>query len=203
MIANIQTAFEHACFISYKRPPIGAPERHFYRQFVLALRDRLEYYLPTNIRSFLDEDADPGASYPIELSRKLCKSVCFVAVLTPEYLDSSWCQAEWRAMIDFEAKRLVREQFGLVIPVVLRGELKQWETLYNRKPVDLRVDVPGQLSNIKRSIAIKQIADIVAKFVETIGSAGADCQNFRLSVDLTSDVLRPSASFTDPNPLAG
>ena len=128
--------FEHACFISYKHPPPAAPEHNFYTEFVRALRERLEFYLPTNIRTFLDEDADPGAAYPIDLAQKLCKSVCFVAVLTPEYLDSNWCQAELDAMTGFETKRLGNGQMGLVIPVVLRGDVRQWESIFRRKSVD-------------------------------------------------------------------
>lgn len=159
--------------------------------------------MPTNIRTYLDEDADPGISYPTELSQKLCSSVCFVAVLTPEYLDSSWCQAEWEAMVAFEAKRLGPSQKGLVIPVVLRGEIKQWESRYNRKPVDLRVDLPSQLHNIKRSSAIKDIVDIITKFVAKAGDPCADCRTFRLSIDLGPEVVSAPSSFTDPNPLAG
>ena len=193
-------SFEHACFISYKRPPEGAPEEHFYRKFVTAFQKRLEFYLTTPIRSFVDEDLSPGAHYPADLSQKLCKSVCFIVILTPEYLDSSWCQAEWRAMLDFEAKRL-ENRAGLVIPVVLRGEIQQWETRYERKPVDLRVHVPDQLKNIKHSSKIKRIADIVGDLVQTVGQQVPNCEGFKVSFDVEKDILAFSPPYVDPDPL--
>jgi hypothetical protein len=139
--------FKHACFISYKHPPREASGPNFYQDFVRALRERIEYYLQTKIRTYLDEDADPGTSYPTELSQSLCQSVCLIAVLTPDYFDSSWCKAEWEAMIKLEEKRLGKA--GLIIPVVLRGDVKQWESAHKRKPFDLRVDVTSQLKGVK------------------------------------------------------
>src|SRR5262245_1626911 len=96
--------FENACFISYKHPPKNAPSDHFYREFAIQFRKQLERYLSTTIRTYLDEDADPGSAYPTELSLNLCKSVCMIAVLVPEYPDSSWCKAEWNSMERLEAK---------------------------------------------------------------------------------------------------
>jgi TIR domain len=194
--------FEHACFISYKHPPRTAPDNHFYKQFVEALKERLEYYLTTGIRTFLDTDADPGTSYPEALSRSLCKSVCLVAVLTPEYPDSSWCQAEWDAMKNLESKRLGPGRTGLIIPVVLRGDVRQWESRYKRTAVDMRVNVPTQqLKSIRTSEKVKRIAEQISVFVQQVREPGADCDGFRLAV--AEDELASPASFRDPDPLSG
>ncbi len=192
--------FEHACFISYKHPPRNAPDAHFYREFVRMLKSRLEYYLPTEIRTFIDEDADIGSSYPTELSRKLCKSVCMVAVLTPEYPDSSWCDAEWKAMELWESKRLGPNKKGLIIPVVSRGDVKQWEDYFKRKPVDLRVDVPNsQLLSVRNSTKIRKIAESIEKFVNDVTDPCEDCAMFQLNVGI--EKIRTPPSFTVPSPL--
>jgi hypothetical protein len=106
-------------------------------------------------------------------------------------------------MVAFEAKRLGPSQQGLVIPVVLRGELNQWENHYKRKPVDLRVDLPSQLQNVRRSSAIRDVADIITTFVRKGGDPCADCQTFRLKVELGPETVAALSTFTDPNPLAG
>jgi hypothetical protein len=193
--------FEHACFISYKHPPKNAPDAHFYREFARVLKGRLEFYLPTPIRTFIDEDADIGSSYPMELSRKLCRSVCMVAVLTPEYPDSSWCDAEWKAMELWESKRLGPNQKGLIIPVVSRGDVRQWEEHFKRKPVDLRVDLPSsQLFSVGNSRKIRQIAEIVSTFVTNVTDPCEDCAVFQLNVG--TEQVRTPPSFKVPSPLS-
>ena len=192
--------FEHACFISYKHPPANAPDAHFYREFVRVFKDRLEYYLPTKIRTYIDEDADIGSSYPMELSRKLCNSVCMVAVLTPEYPDSSWCDAEWKAMELWESRRLGPNQKGLIIPVVSRGDVRQWEAYFKRKPVDLRVDLPRvQLKTVKNSRKIHEIAQVIQTLFNKVKDPCEDCAVFQLNVGI--EQMRTPPSFSVPSPL--
>ena len=188
--------FEHACFISYKHPPRTG--RHFYREFVEALKERLEYYLAANIGTYVDFDADPGSAYPQELSRHLCKSVCLVAVLVPEYADSDWCKAEWKAMEHLEEKRLGTSK-GLIIPIVLKRTPAEWEALYKRKPVDFsKVSIPGQLKSATNSDKIKRIADIINNYVGKVPDPCLDCTNFMLAVE--EDKLSSPPTFADPDP---
>ena len=191
--------FEHACFISYKHPPKTAGEDHFYREFVETFRERLEFYLNTTIRTYLDVDADPGSSYPTELSQKLCKSVCMIAVMVPEYPDSNWCWAEWEAMEKLEAKRLNGGR-GLIIPIALRRTADEWNALLKRKPVDFsKVSVPkAQLNNIKHSEKIREIAEIIIKFVGQVSDTCEDCGKFDFSLGV--EELKTEPTFKDPNP---
>jgi hypothetical protein len=192
--------FEHACFISYKHPPKTASYDHFYREFVEAFRERLDYFLATEIRVYLDLDADPGSSYPTELSQKLCKSVCMVAVMVPEYRESSWCQAEWEAMKKLEAQRLGPGQIGLIIPIALRRTADEWNSVLKRKPVDFsKVSVPkSQLKSAKHSEKIKAIAEIINNFVQQVTDTCVDCNTFAFPVG--HEVLESDPTFTDPNP---
>jgi hypothetical protein len=65
----------------------------------------------------------PGAHYPVELSRNLCRSVCMIAILVPEYFESSWCKAEWDAMVKLERERVADPGTGgFIIPILFRGD---------------------------------------------------------------------------------
>jgi len=160
----------------------------------------LEFYLSTEIRSYLDLDADPGSSYPTELSQKLCKSVCMIAIMVPEYADSNWCQAEWEAMERLEARRLGEGRRGLIIPIALRRTAAEWDSLLKRKPVDFsKVSVPEQqLRSVKHSEEIQKIADKINELVSQIGETGEDCGQFQLPVGL--EELKATPTFRDPDP---
>ena len=193
--------FEHACFISYKHPPRSAGENHFYREFAETFRERLEFYLDTSIRSFVDIDADPGSSYPTELAQTLCKSVCMIAILVPDYPDSNWCWAEWEAMEKLETLRL-KGQRGLIIPIALRRTADEWNALLKRKPVDFsKVSVPKiQLNSVKHSQKIREIADLITKFVTQVQETCENCGDFKFSVGV--EELKHKPIFKDPSPFA-
>jgi len=197
----VGTTFEHACFISYKRPPKKAGENHFYMEFVETFRERLEFYLNTSIRSYVDTQADPGFSYPTEISRELCKSVCMIAIMVPEYPDSNWCRAEYEAMEKLEQLRIKGER-RLIIPIALRRTASEWNAVLKRKPVDFsRVSVPRtQLNNIKHSQKIQEIADQIIKLVAEVKDPCEDCVNFQFSVGI--EELSDQPTFTDPNPFS-
>jgi len=192
--------FEHACFISYKHPPKNAPEEFFYQSYVRALKKGLEYYLATEFRTFLDEDADPGSFYPKNLSQTLCKSVCMLAVLTPDYQDSNWCRAEWEAMENFEAKRLGGRR-GLIIPIVARGKVKDFENRFKRTAVDLVVALPAQLKNPKNAAKVQKLAGIIDNWVRQVHDPCEDCTTFEFN--LGPEELTFPPSYNDPDPLAG
>src|SRR5215469_4879100 len=98
--------YDYACFISYKRPPkpIYPPgviarkqTKHIWLQLAETFEQKLDQYLTTGIRIFRDENLQPGIDYPKQISRSLCRSVCMVALVVPEYFESRGCVAEWNA----------------------------------------------------------------------------------------------------------
>jgi len=192
--------FEHACFISYKHPPKNAPLDHFYREFAVQFRQQLERHLATNIRTYLDEDADIGSAYPAELSQNLCRSVCMVAVLVPEYPDSSWCKAEWDAMAKLEEKRLGKGKRGLIIPIALKRSPDEWNNLLQRKPEDFsKIAVPQtQLANVHNVRKIQNIAAKIQQLVNQVKATCEDCDQFTLG--LPEETLAPQPTFRDPDP---
>src|SRR5215217_7028588 len=164
-------AYANACFISYKRPPQWgnnfpgpAPARqlrHLWLEFAETFQDRLNQVLSTSIPSYRDSAIDPGQPYPQVLSKNLCQSICMVALLVPEYLESSWCKAEWKAMEKLEQERLGGGQQGLIIPVIFRGDPKRLQAFFGtREAVDLRsvVDPSTQLRLISNRRKIEAIA---------------------------------------------
>ena len=189
--------FKNACFISYKHPPKTARESNFYQEFVTAFRERLEYFLNTEIRTYVDLDADPGSAYPTELPQQLCESVCMIAVLVPEYPDSNWCQAEWDAMEKFETLRLGTGKRGLIIPIALRRPADEWNNRYKRKPLDFsKVSVPNQLKGVKHSAKIQDIADMIKDLVDTVKETCEDCGGFRFNIQ--EEVLKAEPTIEDP-----
>ena len=192
--------FEYACFISYKHRPLKTKrESHFYSEFAEKFRDRLEYYLSTSIRSYIDTDAEPGSSYPEELPAKLCKSVCMIAVLVNEYPDSNWCRAEWDAMERLEKLRLNGKR-GLIIPIALRREPRDWENLFKRKPVDFsRISVPSQLLTTKQSAKIQKIAELITSLVNRVDKTCADCESFNFALGV--EELNSTPTFLDRDPI--
>ena len=190
--------FEHACFISYKHPPKTAPPNHFYREFAIHFQKVLERHLSTPIRSYLDENADIGSAYPEDLSRRLCRSVCMIAILVPEYPDSNWCAAEWAAMEKLETKRLGGNR-GLILPIALKRSADDWNRLYQRKPADFsKVAVPAnQLESVKQVQKIQAIAAKIEALVTQVHETCEDCTQFMLTIG--EEKLNPTPTFTDPS----
>jgi hypothetical protein len=191
------TNFEHACFISYKHPPKTAPPDHFYREFAVHFQRVLERHLSTTIRTYLDEDADIGSAYPQELSRRLCRSVCMIAILVPEYPDSSWCAAEWAAMEMLEMKRLGGKR-GLILPIALKRSADEWNRIYKRKPADFsKVAVPAnQLETVKQVQKIQEIAAKIEELVKQVHETCEDCTKFMLTIG--EEKLNLTPTFKDP-----
>ncbi|HXI23200.1 MAG TPA: toll/interleukin-1 receptor domain-containing protein [Pyrinomonadaceae bacterium] len=192
--------FKYACFISYKHPPKGAPKRHFWKSFAEGVCEKLNEYMTSGIHAYVDSQADPGSSYPTELSQALCSSVCMVAILVNQYPDSNWCMAEWEAMAQLEEKRLGKGKVGLIIPVTLQGDVMQWENLTKRRPVDFsNIWVKSQLGNVGETRKFQQIAAIIDNWVERVSDTCENCDAFQIAVP--GEVLTYPPRFAPPDPL--
>lgn len=193
--------FEHACFISYRHPPPTAPDsdRHFRAQFAHAFREALEQYLTVEIRTFCDPDLrrDPGVRYPSELSQRLCRSVCLVAIIVPDYWESSWTLGEWLAMERLERTRPGRPD--LIIPVIQRGDAStRSQRIETRVPVEFNIVAARQLKNIRNLEKIRDIARKIDRHVKQLSSFQVECDAFE--IDLTRHADMPVAA--DPDPFA-
>jgi hypothetical protein len=196
---------EHSCFISYKRPfksknlrpdQEKALQNHLWMQIAKAVERRLLQVSDVEWPPFRDEGIEPGDALQPELSRKLCRSACMVAILTPAYFESSWCVGEWEAMKRLEEKRTRRD---LIIPLVFRGDLDVMkEKCEGRKFWDLRAIIkPFQDLDTKTARAeIERIANKISTEVKAMPPQ-YDCgTDFRIK-------LGPVSSIPDPNPMAG
>lgn len=197
--------FKNACFISYKHPPPNAPPNHNFYVFANAIQSRINACLTVNIAAYRDDDLKsyPGIKYPAALSEELCKSVCLVAILVPQYWESSWCRAEWQAMENFESKRLGKnKKEGLIFPVIYRGETEKWRKLIGvREPTELNVVKPAtQLNNVSNLEKIEKIADRIEKFVNMLKKPYVNCNEFRIPIVGEEDEI--GTTFGDPNPIA-
>lgn len=192
---------ENACFISYKHPP-NQYEAHLYNEFVKAFEKKLKTFLTTKLPPYHDDQLKLGGAYPEELSQKLCRSVCLVAVLTPDYPDSNWCVGEWKAMEKLESKRLGPGKKGLIIPVLLRGDPREWEKFVGERVyVDLRVSKPKtQLDSVKNRQKIEEIALRISEYAKKVMDPGEDCESFHITLGLEQQ--KPLPTLKDPDPLA-
>lgn len=121
--------FRYGCFISYAHAT--AP---LMTEFVTGLEEALRCELEPYVRDpvFIDKDRlRPGFRYNEALGQGICASACWVVVYVPQYWSRDYCKRELRAMLELEERRRkgLGGQFdshmGMIIPIVLRGELDQ------------------------------------------------------------------------------
>jgi hypothetical protein len=202
-------AYKHACFISYKRPPrrltqgqtlLGRPRsRHLWIEFAEAFQETLDKYL-THLPSFRDQHLQPGDDYPQELATNLCKSVCMVALIVPEYFESAWCRAEWRAMELWEEKRHEKGRAQLIIPIICTGDPNLLEAkIHPRQAIDLRyiVSPNRQMSSIRTLTTIRDVADKINNLAKILPVVDIDCEAYSLGA-VGSDLSTPE--FREPSP---
>jgi hypothetical protein len=204
-------AYAYACFISYKRPPKRAaqpaipgakpPDKHLWLEFAEAFQVKLDKYLNTQVGSYRDEALRPGADYPRELATSLCKSMCMVALVVPEYFESKWCKTEWEAMETFEQARLGGGKHGLIIPVICTGEPELLKPKFGpRQAVDLRgiVSPAKQLSSIKSLEKIQSVANQINDLARNLAASDFDCDNFAREIKIGLDGVTPE--IEEPSP---
>jgi len=197
-------SFEHACFISYKHPPdveYSAARQHFWMEFIDTFQVNLQAYVTIGLSVYKDDilKTKPGVRYPGELAYRLCKSVCMVAVLVPEYFESDWCRAEWKAMEKLEAKRSVNEKRdGLIVPVLLRGDMEKAAGLaQDRDILDFRrvINPKRHLDTNRSRQILESIANRIKGYSRTLQCTA--CDDFR--IDLGPEQNAPA--LDDPDPL--
>jgi TIR domain len=89
--------YEFDVFLSYRR--LGTVRSWVHNHFHPMLTDCLADEMPRVPSIFLDIDSiDEGEHWPEKLAWAHRRSRLVVAVWTPSYFGSRWCQAEWRTM---------------------------------------------------------------------------------------------------------
>lgn len=107
------TGYEFDVFLSYSRE--GGSPRWVHNHFLPKLRDCLTDEIGYVPRVFVDHETEPGSIWPGRLARMLGRSKILVAIYSPQYFRSGWCQAEWKSMAARE------EVLGLASPELPSG----------------------------------------------------------------------------------
>jgi hypothetical protein len=197
--------YVHSCFISYKHPPVydnADTSRHFWMEFITTFQAKLGAFMTLGLPMYRDDQLQsvPGAGYPTVLSQNLCRSVCMIAILVPEYMESSWCQGEWKAMEKLERERAADPGIGgSIIPILFRGDkAKAAEFCGPRVLLDFRhIAKPSiQLNTIDSRVRIEDIARRIAQLANY--PSPTDCSTFNIAVG--AEVVDPG--HDDPDPLA-
>jgi len=195
----------HSGFISYKHPPAAdslPAARHFRLEFVEAFEERVNFYRQTALTTYRDAQLRTagGVHYPVELARNLCRSVCMIAVLSPEYMESTWCRGEWQAMEHLEQMRNIDKVDGCIIPILFRGPAdKAQEFVGDRQLLDFKIDMPGiQLRTINNRQRLEAIGERIARLARC--ASPVDCADFEIPVGEDTD-NPPSDASASPNPM--
>lgn len=112
--------YEHHIFISYRRSDVDWV-RWTSENFVRALTSLLRLRLG-EVKVFMDEKIEDGASWPNHLALSLSRSRIMVAVLSRDYFQSDWCRLELALMHHRETTgnfRTAKNPWGLIIPVII------------------------------------------------------------------------------------
>ncbi|MDV6347147.1 toll/interleukin-1 receptor domain-containing protein [Nitrosomonas sp. Is35] len=145
--------YENDIFVSYRRSDIDWvrwTRENFVRALTALLRVRLG-----NVKVFIDETIEDGASWPNHLAMSLSRSRIMVAVLSRDYFQSDWCRLELALMNHREKEgnfRNASNPWGLIIPVVIDDgncfppevQAMQGESLYAFANPFMRPDSPRQ-----------------------------------------------------------
>lgn len=112
--------YEHDIFISYRRMDkdwIHWTQQNFLRPLRSLLRPALG-----NVRIFVDDQIETGASWPAYLARALARSRLLIPVLSRDYFNSDWCRLELALMHHREqlvGYRTPAQSDVLILPVVI------------------------------------------------------------------------------------
>ncbi len=101
-------------FVSYARS-----DQTYARKLLSFLRDN-------DVDAWCDLSIDSGARFSQEIQLSLEQSEAFIPVLTPEYMESEWCEAEYLH---------AQEHHKTILPLLLRGEL--WLAVRTRQYEDV------------------------------------------------------------------
>lgn len=203
-------AFRYSCFISYCHDQ-GDLVKGFVDQLKSALKSELGAYLVEGI--YIDEERlKPGYRYNEALATAICESICMVVVYSPVYSRHEYCvreleammrlEEERRKMLDNTAGRGALGAAGLIIPVVVRGNMKklpssiaQYQAL-NFSQFTLAVDSPEIARHPEFSAEVQKIAKVIYEMYETFHDSGVDpttlCATFKLPPAANVEPWRPT-----------
>jgi hypothetical protein len=112
--------YEHDIFVSYRRMDeewVQWTRDNFLRPLRSLLRPALG-----NVRIFVDDQIETGASWPAYLARALAHSRLLVPILSRDYFNSDWCRLELALMHHRETRagwRTPAQPSVLILPVVI------------------------------------------------------------------------------------
>ncbi|CAN2043955.1 TIR domain-containing protein [Candidatus Magnetomoraceae bacterium gMMP-1] len=116
----METDYQHDVFISYKR---GYPFEDWVRDSFYELFEPLleESLGGEKLRLFSDRsNISAGANWKEELRRAIAYSKCMVAIWSPRYFKSEWCQFECNVMLS----RVRKTKSTLILPIIVHdGEM--------------------------------------------------------------------------------
>ena len=179
--------YEYFCFISW--PHIGDRE-------VTACAKKLKEEIENRLKSlyfdpkvFIDySDIKGGMEWKKFIRKALLKSIAMVAVCAPIYYSEThkWCGYEWAFMDLLSKRRFPNESLPLIIPVMVRGEIKELpDVVLKKNPIDVTKilskgrhyydtnEFRNRLEEIINNI--KKISSFIA-----LNQIKPDCGNFKL-----------------------
>lgn len=172
-------AFEYCCFISY---PHGQEDVlvPIVDDFVTGLKK--EIGAQDRRPLWFDQVLTGGRRIDEAIGAGICKSACMIMLYTPLYFDEEhvYCARELKAMQDLEQERLALlndKSYGLIIPVILRGEKRFPEAMKKGKFYDFTqflFNSPSDKIREKYAAQIKEIAAYILDRCDSLEAAEKD-----------------------------
>lgn len=180
----INAGYEYHCFISWAHT-----QNNDMTECARVIKQEIEQKLALSFntpRVFLDEtEIQGGADWKKKLLRSLCRSVSMVSLCAPIYYHPShkWCGFEWAAMAGLSKKRLPREDFKTIIPILIKqGELPNAVSsiqYIDFSPVVIRGRSYYRSNDFKNKIyQIAERIETIAKAMEK-NNAVPNCDDFK------------------------
>lgn len=181
--------YEFHCFISW--PHIDDPDTiECARRFKADLESNLRQVIPEPKVFLSTEDIAGGDKWRRVLKNSLCRSLSMVAICAPIYYDPShlWCGIEWAAMEQLAESRIPDEQFGAIIPVLIRRYDPLPEPVKEAQFYDISNGIllgKGFYRTNSYRQTVREIADRILEIASTIHAnrIKPDCEEFTIPTE--------------------
>jgi hypothetical protein len=189
--------YEHDIFVSHAA---GTVLDEWVDAFLELLRRELSKVLGHEPRIFFDlSQVRVDAAWDASVASSLQRSRLLLAIVTPKFMESPWCRAQWAT---FERRETETDRAPLIQPVLVRPAENLPEWIERRRMIDVTGLPRSGAALFKRGARTHaHVADVADKMARLLRDAPAF--NPAWSVDTPDNIepKRPPVADAGPSPL--
>jgi TIR domain len=161
-------------FVSYRHQ--GAVLKWVKNYFHELLEDWLPNYLDYQPKIFIDWQIETGSEWPSALRRELKLSRCLLAIWSPVYFTSAWCNAEFESFRDREKLLGLRTEhnpsgliYGILFasPQLLPPQVQTIEHKDLSKWANTSPAFKQSLAHVEFENSVKKVCEELAKIISS------------------------------------